>query len=241
MLSEAEARDAVILALDCPLGRAWELADELEGRLAWVKVGMTMYYREGPDVVRRFRERGLRVFLDLKLFDIPFQVEGAATSAAATGADLISIHALGGREMLEAAVRGAAAGAAERGSAEPARTVAITVLTSMDQDTLTSIGVEAPVADEVARLARLARSSGASGCVCSPMEVRALREALGPDALLVTPGVRPAGADLGDQRRVATPGRAIADGASKIVIGRPLAGAADPKAAFDALVAEIRG
>ena len=160
-------------------------------------------------------------------------MEGAAASAAATGADLLSVHALGAAEMLEAAVRGA------RSGREGSKVIAISVLTSMDDDSLASIGIERPVEREVRDLARLAWGAGVDGMVCSPREVAALREALGDEAILVAPGVRPAGAALGDQRRVATPGEAVAAGASMVVIGRPLTAAENPKAAFDAIVDQI--
>ena len=234
MLSRSEAAEAIILALDCSADEALVVVDELRGKLVWAKVGMTLYYREGPAIVAALKERGLKVFLDLKLFDIPFQVEGAARSAASTGADLLSIHALGGPEMVACARRGV-----EAAGEDPATVIAITVLTSMDQGTLDAIGVASPVADEVERLASLALRSGAQGLVCSPREVARLRELLGPDALLVCPGVRPAASELGDQRRTATPAAALAAGASKLVIGRPIMAAADRAAAFDAIVDEI--
>ncbi len=235
MLSTYEAADAIILALDCTRERALEVVAELEGRLAWAKVGMTLYYQEGPSIVAALKERGLKVFLDLKLFDIPFQVGGAAWAAAKSGADLISLHALGGREMISKAVEGVASLEAE----DPAKLIAITVLTSMNHETLSSIGITSTMAHEVERLAKLAIASGANGLVCSPEEVGRLRALLGPDALLICPGVRPAGADKGDQKRTATPSEALARGASKLVIGRPIMAAPDPREAFDAIVKEI--
>lgn len=240
MLSEQEARDAIIVALDCDHERALELAEALGGRAGWVKVGMTLFYAEGPRVVREMRERGLKVFLDLKLHDIPFQVRGAAESAALTGADLLSVHALGTAAMVEQARAGVEAAAEGSGRAR-CRIVAISVLTSMDQAALASIGVAGTVADEVTRLASLAYGAGSDGIVCSPREAASMRSLLGPDALIVTPGVRPAGADVGDQKRVATPAAAIAAGASKLVIGRPITQASDPAAACEAVVAELVG
>lgn len=240
MLSENEARDALIVALDCDRERALELAGELVGHAGWVKVGMTLFYEAGPDVVREMSALGLKVFLDLKLHDIPFQVEGAARAAALTGADLLSVHALGSAAMVEGARRGVEAAALETGRPR-ARLLAITVLTSMDQAALASVGVGGDVAGEVERLATLARGAGADGLVCSPREVSRLRSLLGPEPLLVTPGVRPAGAAVGDQARVATPSAALAAGASKLVVGRPITQAADPVAACDAIVAELMG
>ena len=237
-LTEEEARDAVIVALDCDRDEAFRLADLLAGKARWVKVGMTLYYAYGPEMVRDMHDRGFKVFLDLKLHDIPFQIHGAARSASMVGADILSIHGLGGADMVAQARAGVEEAAAER-EGDRTRLVAISVLTSMDQEALASIGVDAPVADEVARLAKLAVGAGSDGIVCSPQEAADMRALLGPDALIVTPGVRPAGAALGDQKRVATPAAAIAAGASKLVIGRPITQAEDPAAAMDAIVAEL--
>jgi len=238
MLTEQEARDAIIVALDCGCEEALEIADHLADRAVWVKVGMTLYYAEGPKIVRMMRERGLKVFLDLKLHDIPFQVQGAAEAASKVGADILSIHSLGSSAMIGGARAGVDAAQAA-GRESRTKLVAITVLTSMDQAALGEVGIEVPVADEVERLATMATSSGADGIVCSPQEAADMRRALGPHALIITPGVRPAGADVGDQRRIATPAAAIGAGASKLVIGRPITKAEDPAAAFDAIVAEL--
>ena len=238
MLTEQEARDAIIVALDCDRETALQLADKLEGKAVWVKVGMTLFYRYGPAIVDDMRARGLRVFLDLKLHDIPFQIKGAAYSASLCGADILSIHGLGGASMIAEGRAGAEEAAIER-EGERTRLVAITVLTSMDAEALASIGVERPIAEEVSRLASLAVGAGSDGIVCSPQEAAEMRELLGPDALIVCPGVRPAGADVGDQKRVSTPAAAIAAGASKLVIGRPITHADDPAAAFEAIVAEL--
>lgn len=247
MLSEQQARDAIIVALDCDIARAQELADILQGRATWVKVGMTLFYREGPRVVKLFKDRGFKVFLDLKLFDIPFQVEGAAESAALTGADIISIHALGSSEMIQAAARGVArasagagaAGTAGHAGAEAAKIISISVLTSMNDDSLKEIGIESSVEDEVSRLGALAARSGSNGMVCSPHECASMRACFGEDGLIVVPGVRPKSACANDQKRVATPAFALSHGASKIVIGRPITQADDPRASFDAIVDEI--
>ena len=240
MLSESEARDAIIVALDCDQRRALSLAEALEGRARWVKVGMTLFYGEGPAIVSALRERGLKVFLDLKLHDIPFQVRGAARSASLSGADLLSIHALGGPDMVREA-RAGVEEAAEGGVHNRTRLVAISLLTSMGQDSLTEVGIDAPVGKEVARLAGLAVGAGSDGVVCSPWEAAELRTLLGPATLIVTPGVRPQGANAGDQRRVSTPAAAIAAGASKLVIGRPITQAHDPAASLESVVAELAG
>lgn len=238
MLTYEQASDKVIVALDCGRDRALELADALAGRARWVKVGMTLFFAEGPAIVDAMRERGLRVFLDLKVHDIPFQVQGAVRAVSLTGADILSIHGLGSSAMISAARAGAEEAAEER-HGERTRLVAISVLTSMDQDALAEIGVELPVAEEVSRLASLSVSSGADGIVCSPQEAAEMRALLGPEAWIVCPGVRPAGAEVGDQRRVATPAAAIQAGATKLVIGRPITGADDPSSAFDAICAQL--
>ena len=238
MLTYEQASDQVIIALDCSRERAFELADMLAGKATWVKVGMTLFYAEGPSIVAAMRERGLKVFLDLKVHDIPFQVQGAVRSAAMTGADIISIHGLGSSAMIAAARKGAEE-AAESTGRERCRLVAISVLTSMDQAALAEVGIERPIPEEVSILARNSYGAGADGIVCSPQEASQMRGLLGPDALIVTPGVRPAGSAVGDQKRVATPAAAIAAGASKLVIGRPITGAEDPAAAFDAICAEL--
>ena len=234
---EQEARERIIVALDCDRTRALELAGKLSGHATWLKVGMTLFYAEGPDIVREFRKLGFKVLLDLKFHDIPHQVCGAARSAALAGADLLSVHVLGSGAML-AACREGAEEAAEQLGARP-KLVAITVLTSMDQEALAQIGIDAPVAEEAARLASLAKVNGIDGIVCSPQEAHAMRQLLGEDALIVTPGVRPAGAALGDQSRVAAPAAALEAGASHLVIGRPITSADDPVEAYEAIVSEL--
>ena len=236
--SSIPAKDRVIVALDCGREEALALGDALSGKATWVKVGMTLYYAEGPAIIKEFKDRGFKVFLDLKFHDIPHQVEGAARSATASGADMITMHTIGGIPMMQAAQRGAEEGARIAGNDVPA-TLGITVLTSMDAETLARTGVERPLVEQVREMAAQAREAGISGVVASPQEAAMLREVLGPDAFIVTPGVRPAGADLGDQSRVATPAKAFADGASHIVVGRPITKAEDPVAAFDAIAAEL--
>lgn len=238
VFSSMPPEERIIVALDCGRDEAIELAEKLRGRAKWVKVGMTLYYACGPSIVAAFKQRGYKVFLDLKLHDIPFQIEGAAKSAALTGADMITMHTLGGQAMLEAAQRGVAAAAKERGG-QIAVTLGITVLTSMDDAALAQIGVERTPADQVKLLAGVAKEAGISGVVASAQEAASLREILGPQAYVVTPGIRPAGADAGDQSRIATPAQAFLNGASHIVIGRPITKADDPVAAFDAIVEEV--
>ncbi len=230
-----DPRDSIIVALDCPEHDALDIAEKLKGKATWLKVGMTLFYKTGPEIIKHFHEQGFKIFLDLKLIDIPHQVQGAAASAAATGADLLSIHALGGSEMLEAAAEGIA-------SLEQCTTtqmVAITILTSFDEETLKAVGVAKPMLSEVEDLARLAMTHKANGLVCSPQEVAGLRHLLGTAPRIVCPGVRPTGAGAQDQSRIATPKDALLAGASQLVIGRPITKAEDPVAAFEACLKEV--
>ncbi len=233
---EPDLRDRIILALDFPsAAQALAHMEVLEGRVTWVKVGLELFLAAGPGIVETLTLRGLKVFLDLKLHDIPNTVAGAVRVAAGTGASLLTVHAGGGPAMLNAA-----AGAARSTPGAP-KLLAVTVLTSLDAGQLHAIGVPFTPAMQVLRLARLAQSAGIADLVCSPEEVTALRRELGPAPLLVVPGIRPAGAEVGDQTRVATPGAALAAGASKLVVGRPITQASDPGAVFDAMVAELAG
>jgi orotidine-5'-phosphate decarboxylase len=240
MTEPTAARDRVIVALDLERAPALELAATLQGRARWLKVGMTSFYQAGPTIVAELRGMGFEVFLDLKLHDIPHQARGAARSVASLGAQMITVHASGGSEMIEAAVLGAHEGARAAGCMPPA-ILAVTVLTSIDAATLVSVGVDRAPADQVALLAVVARDAGADGVVCSPQEASAVRRTLGGEALVVTPGVRPAGADVGDQSRTATPAQALRSGASHLVIGRPITADPDPASAFERIVKEIEG
>lgn len=228
----------LIVALDVDEAATLDLADSLSGVIRWVKVGMTLFYAHGPSIVSRLRDAGFAVFLDLKLHDIPHQVEGAARSVAGLGAGMLTVHASGGGEMIAAAVRGARAGAAAVGL-EPPTILAVTVLTSMDDAGLRHIGVSMPSSEQVPLLGGIAMDAGAGGVVCSPLEAADMRRLLGPDALVVTPGVRPAWAARGDQSRILTPAEALAAGASHLVVGRPVTGAAEPLAAARRIIAEI--
>lgn len=227
--------DRLIVALDvASASAATDLVDELQGVCRWFKVGMELYYAAGNSIVSHLRDRGFEVFLDLKLHDIPNTVAGAVRTVSSSGASLLTLHAAGGENMLRAAVEAAS-------RPESPRLLAVTVLTSMSAADLNSTGVSDSPETQVVRLAKLARSCGVAGLVCSPQEVSAVRQAVGPDALLVVPGVRPAGTqDSDDQSRVATPGDAIAAGASMLVVGRPITRAADPAKAAAAILAEIR-
>jgi orotidine-5'-phosphate decarboxylase len=225
------ASERICAALDFPSWREAEpFARAIAPAVGMLKVGLEMFAAEGPFAVRAAAALGRPVFLDLKLHDIPNTVEGAARSAATSGAALLTVHASGGAEMVRAAVRGAAG---------KVRVLAVTVLTSLDADALRAIGLEGPPEAAVVRLGLLAVGAGAAGLVCSPHEVRAVRSAVGPGPLLVVPGVRPAGAAKGDQARVATPAEAVAAGADVIVIGRPLRDAPDPARAAREIAADL--
>lgn len=226
-----DPKDRICSALDFA---SWEAAAPFARLVAphvgMLKVGLELFTAEGPPVVRAAAGLGRPVFLDLKLHDIPATVEGAAASAAATGASLLTVHAAGGAEMVRAAVRGGGG---------RVRILAVTVLTSLDAAALERIGLAGPPQAAVVRLARLAVEAGAGGLVCSPHEVAAVRAAVGPGPLLVVPGVRPPGSPRGDQARVATPAEAVAAGADVIVVGRPLRDAPDPVAAAQAIAAGL--
>ncbi len=234
-----DARESLIFALDIDtLDEAREWAARLAGTLRWIKVGARLFTAEGPPVVALLREAGFQVFLDLKVHDIPAQVRGACREGARLGASLMTVHASGGRAMLAAAAEGAAEGALAAGL-PPATVMAVTVLTSLDDAALKEIGFAGGPDAQVLRLATLARDAGVGGVVCSPREVGALRANLDRPFRLLTPGIRPAGAALDDQARVATPATAIRDGADFLVVGRPIRTAADPVAAAEGILGEM--
>jgi orotidine-5'-phosphate decarboxylase len=227
------ARDRIIVALDVPNAeQALELVNQLGGLVQWFKVGLELYLSEGNTVIDQIRSKGHSVFLDLKLHDIPNTVAGAVRSASRAGAQMLTVHAGGGPAMLSAA--------AEAADSQPLapQLLAVTVLTSMDQSQLAAVGVAASPAEQVLRLARMGWQSGIRGFVSSTEEVAAMRQTF-PEATLVIPGIRPAGAAVGDQKRVATPAAAIAAGASYLVIGRPITQAPNPAAAAAAILDEI--
>lgn len=235
-----EASEHVIVAFDCTQERAVELADELSGQLAWAKVGMELFYAAGAGLVRQLKERGLKVFLDLKLNDIPNTVGCASRVLAGLGVDMVTVHASGGPAMVAAARQGLDEGAAQAGLPAP-KLLAVTVLTSMDAAQLAAVGVERPIAQQADLLARMACDAGADGVVCSAFEAASMRAALGPDALVVTPGIRPQGAAVGDQSRVATPAMAVREGATHLVVGRPVTQAQVPAQALASILDEVQG
>jgi orotidine-5'-phosphate decarboxylase len=231
----ASARERVIVALDVPDRRSLDqLLDRLEGQPAFYKIGLELFVAEGPGIVEVVRKRGGRVFLDLKLHDIPETVSRAVRSAGALGAEMLTVHAGGGREMLARAAEAAATAS----SSGKLTILAVTVLTSLSAEDLAADGIAGGVAGAVARRAALAARAGVGGLVCSPQEVGEARAA-GQELVLVVPGVRPVGAALEDQKRVATPAAAIRAGADYLVVGRPVRDAAVPAEAFAAIVREI--
>ncbi len=237
-MTPEDIRERIIVALDTDdAAVAYDLCAKLSGRVRRVKVGMTLYYAYGPQVVLDIRSMGFGVFVDLKLHDIPHQVHLAAKALAALGADMITVHASGGSHMMREAVMGSLEGAQELGLPAP-KVLGVTVLTSLSADALAETGVTATPEDQVERLAVLARTSGASGVVCSPREASAVRNILGDAPLVVTPGVRPEWEAAGDQARTDTPSGAVAAGASHIVIGRPITAAFDPVVALERIVTE---
>jgi orotidine-5'-phosphate decarboxylase len=222
----------IAVALDAPdLETAARWAGLVTPHVSTVKVGLELYLRYGPDVVASIRgASGVKIFLDLKLHDIPATVTGAARAVARLRPDLLTVHAAGGSDVVRAAVEGA-----------PDTTVAaVTVLTSLGSADLDRIGMMGPMSDAVRRLAVLAVGAGARGLVCSPQEVAAVRAEVGPEVILITPGVRPAGVSANDQARTATPEEALQAGSNLLVIGRPITGASDPGAAAAAIAAPLR-
>jgi orotidine-5'-phosphate decarboxylase len=230
------ARERLIVALDTPgLAAAEALVDRLAGVITHFKVGSALFTAAGPTAVEMVRQRGGRVFLDLKYHDIPATVGAAVEAAARLGVGLLTVHASGGAAMLQAAAVAARAAGSDR-----PRIVAVTVLTSLDRATLNrEVGVPVAVEGHAAHLAALARDAGCDGVVASPREAARLRSMLGPAAVIVTPGIRPIGGRGDDQARTATPAAAIRAGADYIVVGRPITGASDPAAAAAAVLAEM--
>jgi len=234
MVDPIDPRQRLIVALDVSTGEAARriVAAVGDSALAY-KVGMQLYTAEGPAVVRELAGSGRRVFLDLKYHDIPNTVGAAVREAAGLGIDMLTVHAAGGGKMLRAAAKAAEA-------INPKLLVlAVTVLTSLNEEDLGTLGVRGAVSDQVLRLAALALANGCKGIVASAQECEALREEFGQDFVIVTPGVRPAGSGHDDQARVVTPGEAIAAGASYIVVGRPITEARDPAAEARAILGQI--
>jgi orotidine-5'-phosphate decarboxylase len=229
-----EARQRLIVALDVPdAASAAALVDRLENTCHWFKVGLELFVAAGPAVIEPLLSRGHSVFLDLKFHDIPNTVAGAVRSAASLGVHMLTIHAAGGPAMLAAARQAVA------GLANPPQLLAVTVLTSMDAAQLTATGLHQFPAQQVELLARMALAENIRGFVCSPQEVATLRALTGPEGVLVIPGIRPAGASVGDQKRIATPAEALRSGASHLVVGRPITQAPNPAEAATAILKDM--
>lgn len=229
--SDRSGQAQIIVALD---ERTWadaeRIVNQLGSRADFYKVGLQLFTSAGPAAVEKVKASGAKVFLDLKLHDIPNTVASAVKSAVALGVDLCTIHLSGGPEMCAAAVEAAG---------DRLTVLGVTVLTSSNDETLRAVGIDTPVAKQVSRLARMGFDAGLRGFVASPLEVAMLREELGPEPVLVIPGVRPAGADVGDQKRIATPADVVRAGATHLVIGRPITRAENPAEAYDKIVEEI--
>lgn len=234
MTNSNENRSRIIVALDFPReADALKLVERLDPRRCRLKIGKEMFTRSGPQLVEKLVNEGFDIFLDLKFHDIPNTVAGACRSAAELGVWMINVHTLGGRKMMEAARE-----AVEKSASKPLL-IGVTILTSMGEGDIAEVGLAGTPADNVRRLATLAQDSGLDGVVCSPKEVAMLRENIGQDFSLVTPGIRPAWAEKGDQTRITTPADAVQLGADYLVIGRPITAAEDPLNALSLIEEEL--
>ncbi len=228
----------VIIALDFPSAEeTYRFLDRFTGRKPFVKIGMELFYAEGPQIVREIKKRGHKVFLDLKLYDIPNTVKGGMQSLRDLGVDMTNVHAGGGIRMMKAAVEGLT-----REDGTRPILIAVTQLTSTSQETMTDeLLIDRPIADVVVQYAKNAQAAGLEGVVCSPLEAGRIHEELGTDFMTVTPGIRFAGDAVGDQARVTTPEKARQIGSDYIVVGRSITAASDPAAAYERAMAEFVG
>lgn len=232
--------DRLIVALDFPtMEQAVACVEECGDAVSHYKVGMELFYAAGAPMITYLKNQGKHIFLDLKLQDIPNTVAHALMVLSDLGADMMNVHAVGGKKMMAEAVK-AVREAAEKAGRPAPKLIAVTILTSMDNEQFADLNYNNTIAEQVISLAKLAKEAGMDGVVASPQEAAGIREACGPDFLIVTPGVRPAGASLDDQSRVATPAGAFKNGSSHIVVGRPITKAENRKAAAEAIVAEIQ-
>lgn len=234
---QTEVAGKIMVALDYPSEQeANELLQSLRGIPCYMKVGMQLFYAAGPKFVERLKGEGYKVFLDLKLHDIPNTVKGAAASISRLGVDMFNVHAAGGTRMMEAALEGAEMASA---GARPV-VIAVTQLTSTDERMLKEeLGIGATMEETVVRYARLAGKAGLDGVVASPLEVVRIKEAMGKPFLTITPGIRPRHAAAGDQSRVMTPAEALNTGTDYMVIGRPITAQADPRQALESIIEEL--
>ena len=234
------AKERLILALDMDTReKAEEWVHKMKTHVGMFKVGLQLFTKDGSELVKSIRKRGGRIFLDLKFHDIPNTVAGACASACSLGVDLVNVHALGGKAMIRAAAQSLKDSSAKMRVAKP-KLLAVTILTSHDARSLKQdVGLRLAPAKEVVRLAKMAQASGAEGVVCSPREIALVRKACGPRFLIVTPGIRSARDEMGDQKRTLTAPQAVAAGADYIVVGRPILNAPDPAEYAKGLVAEM--
>jgi orotidine-5'-phosphate decarboxylase len=241
VLTREEAAGKIMVALDKPdAAEALGLAAQLQGIGCWMKVGMELFYAAGPSVVRELKSRGFRIFLDLKMHDIPNTVRGGARSITRLGVDLFNVHGAGGVAMMSAAAEGVREAVAAGDTEHAPIVIAVTQLTSTSQSILNEeIGIMGQVEDAVVRYAQLARQAGLQGVVASPLEVAAVKVACGTGFLTVTPGIRPRGSDAGDQSRITTPRDAFIGGTDYLVIGRPITAALNPVEALDNILKEM--
>ncbi len=233
------AKDKLIVALDySDFHKVEDLVTSLEDSVSYYKVGMELYYSVGDSVVSYLKEQNKNIFVDLKLYDIPNTVAKGLASLTRLGANIMNVHASGGQLMMQKAIE-AVTNEADRLSIIRPKVIGVTILTSMNQDQWQQMGHTSEISDQVIRLALLAKESGLDGVVASPQEAAAIRRACGEDVLIVPPGVRPVGAAVNDQSRIATPASALMQGATHLVVGRPITAAEDRKAAAKAIIEEM--
>ena len=234
------ADNRLIVALDVhTLADVKKLVEELGDSVSYYKVGMELFYSVGSEVITYLKSQGKDIFLDLKLHDIPNTVAEGLCSLMGLGATMLNVHASGGFTMMKIAAEKLRA-AAKKANIQAPKLIAVTVLTSIGEDDWHGLGYTVPISEQVVRLAKLAKDAGLDGVVASPQEAALIREACGKDFLIVTPGVRPAGASIDDQSRIATPSAALKNGATHIVVGRPIRTADNPREAAEAIINEIR-
>lgn len=242
MQTEQTIESRIMIALDyAKADDAKRLLAELAGIQCYMKVGMQLFYAAGPDFVRSLKEQGYKVFLDLKLHDIPNTVRGAADSITRLGVDMFNVHAGGGMQMMQAALEGVHQAAADRPGAPLPLVIGVTQLTSTSEYVLNEeIGIPGPIENAVLRYAAHAKRAGLHGVVASPLEVPSVKRHLGDSFIAVTPGIRPAGSEAGDQSRITTPGDAFQLGSDYIVIGRPITAAPNPRQALESIITSIK-
>ncbi|MGG4193742.1 MULTISPECIES: orotidine-5'-phosphate decarboxylase [unclassified Paenibacillus] len=239
--SEAEAAGRIMVALDYPnADAARELLQQLQGIPCYMKVGMQLFYAAGPAFVRELKDKGYKVFLDVKMHDIPNTVKGGANSITKLGVDMFNVHAGGGAAMMASAMEGVEAALAENAELKRPVVIAVTQLTSTNETVMNEeLGIPGKVADTVVRYAKLTKLAGLNGVVASPQEVTAIKAACGEEFHTITPGIRPAGSAKGDQSRVMTPAQAFEQGTDYIVVGRPITAAPNPRDAILSIMKEL--